>query len=244
MINKQYSQYIILLCLLVCLSACKKDLQTEASEARKIVDPLAMETQLNILALNGRVESGKNNPAYNWVSPFEQATGCEVKAISVDDHAALLAKLLQTDADIVISTDRQWPEAASTQVIDYSRLRSASSIDSRFIGDAVAGSKEKFHKSLPLQWQRIQAPAPDTEAVVVVESIRLRANAKNINCAYAWMEWSLSPKVQAEVASWIGTIPVVPTACNGNALLGNDACKTREQEALREQEAMAESPKE
>jgi spermidine/putrescine-binding protein len=234
MTHKQCRQSILLLLLFASLPACKKGPQAEANEARKIMDPLAMEAQLNILALNGRVESGKNNPAYDWVTPFEQATGCEVKAISVDNHDELLAKLMQSDADIVISTDRQWPAAASIKPIDYSRLRSASSIAPRFLNDAASGQSEKFHKALPLQWQRIQPPAPATEVITVVESIRLRANAKNINCAYAWMEWSLSPKVQAEVASWIGTIPVVPTACIGNALLGNDACRTREQEALAE----------
>ena len=44
-------------------------------------------------------------------------------------------------------------------------------------------------------------------------------------CAYKWMEWSLSPKVQGDLAAWFGSLPAVPTACEGNALLGPDGCK-------------------
>ena len=40
------------------------------------------------------------------------------------------------------------------------------------------------------------------------------------------MEWSLSPKVQGDVAAWFGSVPAVPAACTGNALLGADGCKT------------------
>ena len=34
------------------------------------------------------------------------------------------------------------------------------------------------------------------------------------------------PKVQGDVAAWFGSVPVVPTACERNELLGADGCKT------------------
>jgi putative spermidine/putrescine transport system substrate-binding protein len=40
------------------------------------------------------------------------------------------------------------------------------------------------------------------------------------------MEWSLSPKVQGDVAAWFGSVPAVPAACQGNALLGDAGCAT------------------
>ena len=50
--------------------------------------------------------------------------------------------------------------------------------------------------------------------------------AKHPNCAYKWMEWSISPKVQGDVAAWFGSVPVMPAACEGNELLGAEGCKT------------------
>ena len=46
------------------------------------------------------------------------------------------------------------------------------------------------------------------------------------NCAYKWLEWSITPKVQGDVAAWFGSVPVVPAACEGNELLGAEGCKT------------------
>jgi len=54
----------------------------------------------------------------------------------------------------------------------------------------------------------------------------MHAHAPHPNCAYMWLEHSLSPKLQGDLAAWFGSVPVVPTACKGNALLGDAGCKT------------------
>jgi len=56
------------------------------------------------------------------------------------------------------------------------------------------------------------------------DTTMLHASAKNPNCAYQWLNWSLNPKVQGDVAAWFGSVPAVPAACSGNALLGEDGC--------------------
>jgi putative spermidine/putrescine transport system substrate-binding protein len=56
--------------------------------------------------------------------------------------------------------------------------------------------------------------------------------ARHPNCAYRWMEWSLSPKVQGDVAAYTGANPVVPAACEGNELLGADGCRKNGSEHL------------
>jgi len=43
-------------------------------------------------------------------------------------------------------------------------------------------------------------------------------------CAYKWLEWSLNPKLQGDLASWFGSVPAVPAACKGNELLGDEGC--------------------
>ena len=59
-----------------------------------------------------------------------------------------------------------------------------------------------------------------------IAATMLAAGARHPNCAYKWLEWSISPKVQGDLASWFGSNPVVPKACEGNELLGPDGCKT------------------
>jgi putative spermidine/putrescine transport system substrate-binding protein len=54
----------------------------------------------------------------------------------------------------------------------------------------------------------------------------LHAEAEHPNCAYLWLEHSLSPKVQGDLAAWFGSVPAVPAACSGNALLGEAGCAT------------------
>jgi putative spermidine/putrescine transport system substrate-binding protein len=74
--------------------------------------------------------------------------------------------------------------------------------------------------------QPIASTIPIEGATGWADTTMLATDAKHPNCAYAWMEWSISPKVQADVAAWFGSVPANPKACNGNALLGEEGCKT------------------
>jgi putative spermidine/putrescine transport system substrate-binding protein len=52
------------------------------------------EGQLNVLAWPGYAENGSNDPKINWVTPFEQQTGCKVnvKPFGTSDEAVTLMK--------------------------------------------------------------------------------------------------------------------------------------------------------
>ena len=56
------------------------------------------------------------------------------------------------------------------------------------------------------------------------DTTMLHAESPHPNCAYMWMEHSLSPKVQGDVSAWFGTVPSVPAACKGNELLTDEGC--------------------
>jgi putative spermidine/putrescine transport system substrate-binding protein len=58
------------------------------------------------------------------------------------------------------------------------------------------------------------------------DTTMMHAKAPHPNCAYMWLEHSLSPKVQGDVAAWFGAVPSVPAACENHELLGPDGCKT------------------
>ena len=94
-------------------------------------------------------------------------------------------------------------------------------------GRFVASSAWPFQvNALRKQGQSVAATIPKEGATGWADSTMLHARAKHPNCAYAWMEWSLQPKVQGDVAAWFGSLPVVPAACSDNAALGMDGCKT------------------
>ena len=54
----------------------------------------------------------------------------------------------------------------------------------------------------------------------------LAADAAHPNCAYMWLEHSIQPKVQGDVAAWFGSVPVVPAACKASELLTDTGCAT------------------
>jgi putative spermidine/putrescine transport system substrate-binding protein len=58
------------------------------------------------------------------------------------------------------------------------------------------------------------------------DTTMMATNAKHPNCAYMWLEHSIDPKVQGDVASWFGSNPAVPAGCKASDLLGPDGCKT------------------
>lgn len=57
-----------------------------------------------------------------------------------------------------------------------------------------------------------------------VEVAMLHANASHPECAQAWLEWSLSPQAQAQLAADAGALPAVAAACAIEPLAGENAC--------------------
>jgi putative spermidine/putrescine transport system substrate-binding protein len=129
-------------------------------------------------------------------------------ALNEDQYAAALA-LLRNQQPLV---QRYWADA-NVQVHDFGSQ------------SAVAAS------SRPFQVNTLVANAHPVASTVPVEGVTgwadttlLAAGAKHPNCAYKWLEWSLNATVQGDVAAWFGSVPAVPAACEGNALLGENGC--------------------
>jgi putative spermidine/putrescine transport system substrate-binding protein len=56
----------------------------------------AGEGALNLIAWNGYVESGKNDPNYDWVTPFEKKTGCKVNVKYGDTSDEMVTLMRQS----------------------------------------------------------------------------------------------------------------------------------------------------
>jgi putative spermidine/putrescine transport system substrate-binding protein len=99
---------------------------------------------------------------------------------------------------------------------------------SDFKNEGVAASSSWPYQVNGLQAdkQPIASVVPKEGATGWADTTMMHTEAKHPNCAYAWLEHSISPKVQGDVAAWFGSLPAVPAACEGNALLGPEGCKT------------------
>ena len=91
----------------------------------------------------------------------------------------------------------------------------------------VASSAWGFQVNL-LQSEKkpIASVVPVEGATGWADTTMMHTDAPHPNCAYLWMEHSLNKKLQGDLSAWFGSVPVVPEACKGNALLGDKGCET------------------
>ncbi len=91
-------------------------------------------------------------------------------------------------------------------------------------GVVASGSWPFQVNLLKAEKQPIASVFPEEGATGWADTTMLHAESEHPNCAYMWMEHTLSPKVQGDVSAWFGTVPSVPAACKGNELLTDEGC--------------------
>jgi len=312
----------------------------------------ALEGQVDIVAWPGYIERGETDPGYDWVTAFEQETGCKVNVKTAGTSDEMVSLMTQGGYDLVTASgdaSLRLIRGGTVQPVDLGRIPSYANVDERlreapwhyvdgkhygtpyqwgpnvlmyntavfkeapgswsvvfeeqklpdgksnkgrvqaydgpiYIADAAvylmatkpdlgitdpyelteeqyAAALDLLRKQHPLvhrYWHDANVQVQDftTEGIVAsgswpfqantlvangqpvasavpaegatgwADTTMLAADAKHPNCAYRWMEWSLNAKVQGDVAAWFGSVPAVPAACSGNALLGDAGCAT------------------
>lgn len=143
----------------------------------------------------------KKKPELGIKNPYE---------LNKEQYAAAIA-LLQSQRALI---GRYWHDA-TVQVDDFKNE------------GVVASSSWPYQVNL-LQADKkpIASTIPEEGATGWADTTMMHVNAAHPNCAYKWMEHSLNPKLQGDLASWFGSVPTVPAACKGNALLGDKGCET------------------
>jgi len=141
-----------------------------------------------------------HNPALGIKDPYE---------LDEQQYAATL-ELLRQQHPLV---QRYWHDA-SVQVQDFTTGDAAVSGSWPFQVNALRAKKRPIASTIPIEG-----------ATGWADTTMLYARARHPNCAYKWLEWSLSPKLQGDVAARFGSLPTVPAACANNALLGPEGCK-------------------
>ncbi len=91
----------------------------------------------------------------------------------------------------------------------------------------VASSAWPFQVNLLVgKEQPISSVVPVEGATGWADTTMMHVDAPHPNCAYMWLEHSINPKLQGDLAAWFGSVPVVLAACEGNELLGDEGCDT------------------
>ncbi len=95
-----------------------------------------------------------------------------------------------------------------------------------FTNEGVAASS-----SWPFQVNLLRAGGAPIDSVVPEEGATgwadqtmMHVDAPHPNCAYMWLNHSINPKLQGDLAAWFGSVPAVLDACTGNELLTDEGC--------------------
>jgi putative spermidine/putrescine transport system substrate-binding protein len=143
----------------------------------------------------------KNKPELGIKNPYE---------LTKEQYAAVM-ELLEAQRALI---GRYWHDAM-VQVDDFKNEGVVASSSWPFQVNLLEGEKQPISSTIPKEG-----------ATGWADSTMMHADAKHPNCAYKWLEHSLSPKLQGDLASWFGSVPSVPAACKGNELLTDTGCAT------------------
>jgi putative spermidine/putrescine transport system substrate-binding protein len=91
----------------------------------------------------------------------------------------------------------------------------------------VASSSWPFQVNLLAADKKpVGSTIPEEGATGWADTTMMHAEAPHPNCAYMWLNHSINPKLQGDLAAWFGSVPAVTAACKGNALLTDAGCDT------------------
>jgi putative spermidine/putrescine transport system substrate-binding protein len=128
-----------------------------------------------------------------------------------DSQYAKVLELLRAQRPLI---QRYWHDV-NVQIQDFTKE-----------GVVASGAWPFQVNTMQANKQNIKSTIPQEGATGWADTTLLGAKAKHPNCAYMWMEHSLNPVVQGDVAAWFGSVPAVPAACTSSKLLGKTGCAT------------------
>jgi putative spermidine/putrescine transport system substrate-binding protein len=143
-----------------------------------------------------------NKPELGITNPYE---------LNQDQYAAAL-DLLRQQRKLV---GRYWHDAF-IQMDDFKNE-----------GVVASGSWPFQVNILASEDQPVASTIPVEGATGWADTTMLHAEAENPNCAYLWMEHTLSSPLQSDLSVWFGAVPSVPAACtDGRGMQNAEGCAT------------------
>ena len=143
-----------------------------------------------------------HQPELGIKSPYE---------LNEDQYKAAL-DLLRQQRKLV---SRYWHDAF-IQMDDFKNEGVVASGSWPFQVNILAGEKQPIASTIPKEG-----------ATGWADTSMMHADSKNPNCAYMWMEHTLSSNLQSDLSVWFGANPAVPTACtDGRGMQTAEGCTT------------------
>ncbi|THD71549.1 extracellular solute-binding protein [Thalassobius vesicularis] len=92
-------------------------------------------------------------------------------------------------------------------------------------GVVASGSWPFQVNILKSEGQPIASVIPQEGATGWADTTMMHADAAHPNCAYMWMEHTLSSNLQSDLSVWFGAVPSVPAACSdGRGMQTQEGC--------------------
>jgi putative spermidine/putrescine transport system substrate-binding protein len=114
----------------------------------------AGEGELSIVAWPGYIERGESDKAYDWVTKFEEASGCKVSVKTAATSDEMVSLMNQGGYDLVTASgdaSLRLVAGKKVQPIDISKIPSWAKIDDR-LKDAPWHTVDGVHYGVPYQW--------------------------------------------------------------------------------------------
>jgi putative spermidine/putrescine transport system substrate-binding protein len=144
--------------------------------------------------------------------------------------------LMYNNPDLKITDPYELDQAQYDAALDL--LRGQRKLVSRYWDDYTVQIDDFTNEDLaastawPYQVNTLSGAGEPIASVIPVEgatgwadTTMMAIDAPHPQCALLWMNHSLDPKVNGDVASWFGSAPAVPAACEASTLLTPDGCK-------------------
>ncbi|OYX20523.1 MAG: spermidine/putrescine ABC transporter substrate-binding protein [Rhodobacterales bacterium 32-66-9] len=195
----------------------------------------------NVLMYNTEVFK---EPPTSWNVVFEEMTLPDGKTnkgrVQAYDGSIYVADaaqyLMATKPELGITSPYELNEDQYKAALDL--LRQQRTLVSRYWHDAfiqiddfknegvVASGSWPFQVNLlKAEGLPIASTIPKEGATGWADTTMMAVDAANPNCAYLWMEHTLSSNLQSDLAVWFGANPSVPAACtNGSGMSTAESC--------------------
>ena len=112
------------------------------------------EGELSIVAWAGYIERGETDPAYDWVTKFETATGCKVSVKTANTSDEMVALMNEGGFDLVTASgdaSMRLIAGGRVQEIDINKIPSWNTIDDR-LKEAPWHTVDGKHYGVPYMW--------------------------------------------------------------------------------------------
>jgi len=139
---------------LKCCTALAVALSFSAQAMAQITAVGPGEGQVNIIAWPGYIERGETDKAYDWVTKFEEATGCKVNVKTANTSDEMVALMNEGGFDLVTASgDASLRLVAGKRVqpVNVDLIKSWSTLDDR-LKNAPWHTVDGVHYGVPYMW--------------------------------------------------------------------------------------------